>query len=514
MIMCRWLVRFTPAELPSPAEPFPFVAVLPGDWVGWLRRAEVVARTPFLLSPSLEYDVVLNAFFQRAGMVASAWNTQAGYARDLAAFLTFLWSAREGRSWREATEADHRAYLYWRRRDPNGPRVSGSTWDREVAAVNRFYRWALREGHVLVNPIPQTSRRPAPVEAGWAHRGTLDEQRPATYSHDAARERVEWLPPREYRRWREVGVRGFTAEGLPDERFRGRWAARNATFCDLMVRTGLRLSEQAALTRFEVPLERGLGGYQRFWLPASIAKGGSARWVYVPTAVIADLAAYAVIDRPEVIENARPRYHRMRRPLVVEDPARPVATVVTAAGIRRHVKVAQLNPRERRGLLVDTDTGVEPASFWLGEHGWPLSVHRWKKIFAEANTRCANAGINLAAHAHLLRHTFAVVTLEQLQRGHIAALADLSEQARGHYTRIFGDPLDWVRRRLGHRSVITTQIYLHALAELEMHTRMTLVPDDWEDPRAIPASLLLTGDDAAEHTGTAGEDIEIEGRAW
>lgn len=94
--------RFTPAELPSPSEPLPFVAELPGDWEGWLLRAEVVARTPFLLSPSLEYDVVLNGFFQSAGMVASAWNTQAGYARDLAAFLTFLWSAREGRSWREA----------------------------------------------------------------------------------------------------------------------------------------------------------------------------------------------------------------------------------------------------------------------------------------------------------------------------------------------------------------------------------------------------------------------------
>jgi hypothetical protein len=26
------------------------------------------------------------------------------------------------------------------------------------------------------------------------------------------------------------------------------------------------------------------------------------------------------------------------------------------------------------------------------------------------------------------------------------------------YTRIFGDPLDWVRRRLGHRSVTTAQI--------------------------------------------------------
>ena len=87
-----------------------------------------------------------------------------------------------------------------------------------------------------------------------------------------------------------------------------------------------------------------------------------------------------------------------------------------------------------------------------------------------------------------------MVTLEQLQRGHITALAELSPDQRGHYTRIFGDPLDWVRRRLGHRSVVTTQIYLHALAELEMHTRMALVPDGWEDPRTIPMAALAAGD--------------------
>jgi hypothetical protein len=72
------------------------------------------------------------------------------------------------RSWNG--EAGHRAYLYWRRRDPSGPRVAGAAWDREVAAVNRFYRWALRKGHVVVNPIPQVSRRPALLGAGWAHR--------------------------------------------------------------------------------------------------------------------------------------------------------------------------------------------------------------------------------------------------------------------------------------------------------------------------------------------------------
>jgi len=96
---------------------------------------------------------VLNAFFADVPMAARSPRTQQGYARDLAAFLNFLWLARDRRSWRDASEADHLAYLPWRRRDAEGPGVAGATWNREVAAVNQFYQWAAGRGHVRVNPI-------------------------------------------------------------------------------------------------------------------------------------------------------------------------------------------------------------------------------------------------------------------------------------------------------------------------------------------------------------------------
>lgn len=467
------------------------------SFAGWLEAwralppaGDVPPGTPYLISPAYEYDVALNDFFLHAPMAGSPRRTQVGYARDLAAFLTFLWLARGGRSWRDAGEADHLAYLEWRRRDASGPRVAGSTWNREVAAVNQFYGWAVRLGHVRSSPVPQAAARRRPVEAGWAG-GRLGGQRPATYSHDAAREHVDWMPPASYRLWRDVGVRGFDPDGVPGRRFRGRWAARNSVFCDLMVRTGLRLSEQSSLTVFEIPLDRAVDGYQRFWLPPAIAKGRSARWVYVPVSVVADLAAYAGIDRATVVAEAvaAGRYRSWRRPLVVEDPARPVA-VQAGAGWRHEVKVGYLDAGERRRLLVERPGGLEPAMFWLGEGGDPLSESAWKRMFADASSRCRAAGLALACHAHALRHTFAVVTLEQLQRGHIEAMTALTPEQRGHYTRIFGDPLDWVRRRLGHRSLTTTMIYLHALAELEMRTRMSLVPDGWEDPRDTPLEVL------------------------
>src|SRR3546814_10145888 len=115
-------------------------------------------------------------------------------------------------------------------------------------------------------------------------------------------------------------------------------------------------------------------------------------------------------------------------------------------------------------------------------------------MFTTSNQRVAAAGLTIEAHAHMPRHTFAVVTLEQLQRCHREALGALSADQRGHYTRVFGDPLDWIRRRLGHRSILTTQVYLHVLSELEMATRMALVPDEWEQPTTeCHEPISLTG---------------------
>jgi hypothetical protein len=67
MITSCWHVRFTPTELPSPSTRQPFVAELPEDWEEWLRRAEVVPGTPFLLSPTLEYDVTLKGSSRASG---------------------------------------------------------------------------------------------------------------------------------------------------------------------------------------------------------------------------------------------------------------------------------------------------------------------------------------------------------------------------------------------------------------------------------------------------------------
>ena len=89
----------------------------------------------------------------------------------------------------------------------------------------------------------------------------------------------------------------------------------------------------------------------------------------------------------------------------------------------------------------------------------------------------------------ILRHTYAVVTLEQLQREHIRELGAMNPGQRTTYEQVFGYPLDWVRRRLGHRSVETTFKYLHTLNELAMETRLALVPDEWAEVRVSAEDL-------------------------
>ena len=190
-----------------------------------------------------------------------------------------------------------------------------------------------------------------------------------------------------------------------------------------MVRTGLRLAEQTHLLARELPSVVVSGGYHRFWLPMSIAKGGSARWIYVPASLVRELATYLSVDRADAVEIAQADglYARMARPLIMEDHARPERIIDVARGVRTVTKLHRLTAEQRCRLLVVTEQGLEPALLWLNEYGLPMTKSGWKAMFAMANQRCRQLGVLVTAHAHLLRHTYAVVTLKQLQRGHIAA---------------------------------------------------------------------------------------------
>jgi site-specific recombinase XerD len=466
----RWRVFFTRRGIPQPRVAEPLLATL-GSLDAWLDDHKMADGTPFLIDPTGRYDSALNRYFQ-VQLSAEPLATQAAAAYDLKRFLAFLWDNRAGTTWREATPEDRAAFRHWRLMDPRGPRVELVTWDREVATVNKFYRWAVRQEYVAANPILQRESRSR--EPG---RGSSGET-PAESSHQGPRHDVKWMPAATYRQWRDVGVRGFTVAGLADRSFRGRYASRNGTYADFMIRTGLRLSEQTSLTLYEIPETVPGVLNARTWLPRAIAKGASERAIYVPASVLKDVWDYVELERADAVEQARKRgvYEQIRDPLLIEDRSRPFVLIDG----KRH-EIGKLKPAERRRLLMHTDDrGLEPAALWLNEDGMPSSPSGWQDVFKAANRRCARLGLRLRCHPHMLRHSFAVITLEQLWRGHIQELSAMTPVQRQTYQMVFGDPLNWVRMRLGHSSIQTTQRYLHTLQELDMETRMALVPDGWE----------------------------------
>ncbi|GAA5766174.1 tyrosine recombinase XerC [Streptosporangium roseum] len=481
---------FTERRLPRPRMDDPLLGSL-GDLDEWLDRRDVLDGQPFLLSPQGEYDVALNRYFEQIGMATAPWNTQAAHARDLRNFLDFLWANRGGRPWREATPEDRAAYERWRRKDPAGPRVEPTTWDREVATVNAFFAWVVRQGYIEVSPIVQRESRDRRSRPGRRSTQTT----PAEASHTGARRHVEWLTPGMYRRWRDIGIRGHTPDGALDPSFRGRFASRNAAFTDLMIRTGLRISEQIGLSLYELPRTQAGILNSRTWLPAPIAKWGSARYVYIPTGVLRDIWDYVEIERADAVERARDLglYERIVEPLLIEDPSQPVVRI----GGRR-LPLTKLRQAERARVLVRTDHGWEPAALWLNESGLPGSAAGYRELFKDANRRCRRHGLTVSTHPHGLRHSFAVIELEHLWRGHLEQLQETNPQARMTYQRVYGDPLLWVSCRLGHRSIETSAIYLHTLQELEMETRMALIPDWWERTGVDPAQLDDPPTDGAE----------------
>ncbi|MFD5574551.1 hypothetical protein [Streptomyces cadmiisoli] len=85
--------------------------------------------------------------------------------------------------------------------------------------------------------------------------------------------------------------------------------------------------------------------------------------------------------------------------------------------------MAQLDGVERRRVLVATqDGGWEPAMVWLNQWGLPMGMSGWKQVLADANARCHALGVRQRATPHMLRHSYAVITLELLWRGHLQAL--------------------------------------------------------------------------------------------
>ena len=423
------------------------------------RALGIRPGSPILLRPDGSADVDVLRYFNSASFRQLSAGSQLGYAQDLRVHLSFL--ASQGLDWRDATEEDLTNYAYWRRQDKcNQRRVGGARFARELAAIRRFYEWQERRGVVVHSPVAvRTVQRGRDI-------AEVARLRPS----DVRPIRMTWMTPAAFRQWCDVGLGGYRVDDTYDDAWRGRTAARNLAFAELLWSSGLRLREAATLLFAELPGPES-SRYPSARLSEATAKG-PGRDFWMSQRALTAIRSYRNVSRAEAVQRAQEldRYDDIPGIMIQASVTRNRQLVFRgASGDGGTVPLDSLTASERRRVFVEGDSGLEPAMVWLSEAGMPLEHKTWQQVFKRANGRCAAQGLaDRTCHPHALRHSFALRWLVTFLHAHDQRFG-LTPQERDEMRRLYGDPYSLVSQLLGHSSRDTTEkIYLAPARSLQL----------------------------------------------
>ena len=423
----------------------------------------------FLLGPDGRPDVRINTFFSSPRMRSRSDLTVKKYAISVGIWLTFLDAT--GRRWWEATEDDVGEFKFWRMTDSRNPRrVTGGTVHGDLVAVSSFYEWAERR-YGVSNPVTRhvIHRR----DSAWGEQA--DEVGGYKAGPHIIRDcDVKWFDPAGYRRWRDLGLRGFGVDGVEVDSWRGRNAQRDCAFADGLYGTGLRLAEWGSVLAIELPADDPGRGFFTCRLAGACAKGARGRVYWMPRSVLADVLSYQEGGRASAVRRAQGKglYEQLRGIRVVERVLRggQLELVCPKTGERSVVSLEVLGPVPRRRLFRRTERGLEPVAMWLNEDGMPRDPHGWEKTFERANDRVAHAGLQgMQATPHKLRHSFALRWYSIGRLSYEVRFAHLTDDELRDFRAQFGDTWQLVRTLLGHADVKTTMdFYLEPFRSLDV----------------------------------------------
>ena len=417
---------------------------------------------PLILRNGRIYDTHLDRFFLDLPLngVRSAHSLRA-YGYDILLWVRFLEEARGISLWK-AARPDVAAYHRARRRNDAGSRISAASWNRSVAAMEKLYKWAETEGLVSASPF---THRDVWRRANAGGRGRIVARNDA-FERSAKQSDVRFVSLEDYRRFRDVGLRGLAPDGMERSGARDRNGLRNALFAELLVVTGLRLEEASFLLASEVEaLPQASSPDHQIWfdLPAGLTKGDRGRAILMPRRLLDQLRAYVTVERAHAVNKFKTRagWRAVATPIFIRRPAPGARSLVLHNG--GTVPLEAITPQERGSLIICHVDGqpIEPAALWVTEVGQPVQPNSWEVAFARASRRCAANGFAINVSPHQLRHTFAVHMLAMLIQQHLRGAASMPSggPAEG-YRRLLGDPLQQVQRLLGHASLATTSLYL------------------------------------------------------
>jgi integrase len=497
----KWTLRFY--EFRRGWEPAGHLVPGFGDVLDRARRNGALEGTPFFIGPDGRADALVNAFWRVPGVRGLKAETRRRYAYSLKAWLDFLHAV--GVRWDQATRDVLAMFKEWRLSVEDNPgAVEPASFYVDRAAIRRFYLWAALQAGVE-NPVELRV-------VGQTFFGAERKSVEGTPS-GIRRADVKWLTPEAFRQWRNLGLQGFTRDGLPSEDWKGRTEDRDVAFAEGLFGTGLRLGEWASLLTVELP-ESGQQALVRGWVASACAKGSVGRLFWMRRRVAQQVLFYAREGtRSAAVARAQRagRYEQVRDRWLLHE-ARPdgALRVSDEKGRSREVMADSLAPEVRQRLFRVGNGGLEPAWLWLNDDGMPRGKKSWYKTFDRANARVAKAlgqdgtAARLFCRPHMLRHSmclrwFCIATFVAWQRTRL-----LTKKEQRDFRNQLGDVWFLLATLLGHRSAETTrQIYLEPFKALDVDQMIALM--DADDRAALEQLVdLLAAQEPRVLTGVAG----------
>ncbi|WP_237112854.1 site-specific integrase [Mycobacteroides abscessus] len=399
------------------------------------------------------------------------------YALSLKTWLNFLQAV--GVPWDGASPSTLAAFKEWRMSaEAAQSRVTANSFAADLAALNRFYSWVCLMHPGIENPIRVRHSRMV-----------REDRQPRLEASPSGVRRadVKWLTPDAFRLWRDVGLRGFSAEQLPIDSWRGTHEDRNVAFAEGLFGTGLRCAEWASVLTIEIP-DIPPGALVKCSLPDACAKGGAGRPYWIPRKVLQAVRFYMLEgSRPAAVSHAQQNglYERIPDIVCVEGNGADRTVIVQQNGLRSRIALDTLSVEDRTRLFRRTDAGLEPLSLWLNGDGSPRRKEAWSKVFSDANRRVARQltrdGLppRLWARPHMLRHSFAlrwysIATYVSWQRS-----TGLTAAEQRDLRNQLGDVWFLLATLLGHRSAETTRlIYLEPFQAIQIERLVSLMDTD------------------------------------
>lgn len=426
---------------------------------------------PVLVDDDLRFEdehgprptVAVNAWLRELPIsgvpAAKSWKS---YAQSMRSWLEFL-AARSVHPFagREDLRAALGAFAEYRLAGPPEARWDGATWNHRINVLSRFYTWAVDNDHCTKIPFTYAmgTYYSNQAGAGDVRRNT------ATVRRAKPHVTLKYLEP-EFRDTFLRALSGLDPDGKPDDSFRGRELARNGAMGSLVTSTGLRDQEFTYLLTYELP---ALPAHRTpipvpFPVPAKIAKGQKARSTWSFYGPLAGIHQYIELDRDATVQGRPYRVPaQLGPPLMIEDPDWEGARINGHRMAWRH-----LSPSERLRLIAPDGT-----SPMLAVQSTGAPFRDWDTVFRRTSQRIREQYEPRfpSVSPHMLRHTFAMDTLDYLVNRHYEQAASTGTHADAAMARELGThpPILILRDLLGHSSVTTTEIYVRRLDVAQLY---------------------------------------------